>query len=161
MAGCREGHRKKPTAAPPRRERTGLQRKGSACGGQGHEGHRQILTGDRIPVGSSVHARGLKNLILRGTRQLSPSSLFCLIYGEHREEASCMVLGRARWLQWRLEQAVCCDRGGEETPVTNKYWKSALAPWIAEVHAAQINANLLTANERIKWKLLKKSILKK
>lgn len=72
-----------------------------------------------------------------------------------------MVLGRARWLQWRLEQALCCDGVGEGTPVTNKYWKSALAPWIAEVHAAQINANLLTANERIKWKLLKKSILKK
>lgn len=48
--------------------------------------------------------------------------------------------------------------GGGGTPVTRK---SALSPWIAEVRAAQINANLLTANKRIKWKLLKKSILKK
>lgn len=52
-------------------------------------------------------------------------------------------------------------RGGE-TLVTNKYfWKSALSPWTAEVCAAQVNANLLTANKHIKWKLLKKSILKK
>lgn len=54
------------------------------------------------------------------------------------------------------------EAGGGDTPVINRYfWKSALSPWIAEVRAAQINANLLTANKRIKWKLLKKSILKK
>lgn len=37
---------------------------------------------------------------------------------------------------------------GARTPGTNKYlWKSALSPWIAEVRAALINANLLTANK--------------
>lgn len=50
---------------------------------------------------------------------------------------------------------------GGGTPGTNKYLcKCALSPWIAEVRAALINADLLTANNHIKWKLLKKSILK-
>lgn len=52
--------------------------------------------------------------------------------------------------------------GSGATPGTNKYlWKSALSPWIAEVHPALINADLLTANKHIKWKLLKKTILRK
>lgn len=51
---------------------------------------------------------------------------------------------------------------GGGTPGTNKYlWKCALSTWVSEVRAALINADLLTANKHIKWKLLKKSILKK
>lgn len=82
--------------------------------------------------GMSGHARCLKNLMVRGTRPV--------------EAAAGSVLG------WE----------GRGSPGTNKYlWKSALSPWIAEVRAALINANLLTANKYIQWKLLKKSILKK
>lgn len=154
-SGCcrrlREGRREEPTAAPPARERGGsgegrcLRRAGA---GARREGHGQILAGGYVPVGSSACARCLENLILRGTRQL----FFILVLS---------YLSRA-WGGSVLHVGEHPLASAEVGPLSLTYcWKPALSLWIAEVRAAQINANLLTANKHTKWKLLKKSILKK
>lgn len=96
------------------------------------EGHRHLQLGPHS-FGMSVRARCLRTLVVRGTIP--------------------MDVAAGSGLGWE---------GSGATPGTNKYlWKSALSPWIAEVHPALINADLLTANKHIKWKLLKKTILRK
>lgn len=61
----------------------------------------------------------------------------------------------------QAEAAVGVRMGTELGACSLTHLEACTSPRRAEVCAAQVNANLLTANKHIKWKLLKKSILKK
>lgn len=146
-----EGTGRETAAAPPGRERPGLRRKALPTEGTAMSTLRgcccELMCPRQVPSAA----------LLRGTRPLRPC---CVLFTE-RTGRKGPARGRGALADpSRGGSSSAQGRGGGGTPSLTYSWKSALSPRIAEVRAAQINANLLTANKPIKWKLIKEIYFK-
>lgn len=98
---------------------------------------------------SCVHGSYLQQLFREG-----PGSSVLVVAYLRRAQGGRVLHGAGGRSLTPIKAAAALRRDGVEVGALalTCSWKSALPPRLTEVRAAQINANLLTANKHIKWK---------
>lgn len=105
---------------------------------------------------SCIHGRYLQQLFQEG-----PSSSVLVAYLRRAQGGRGLCgAGGHSLTPIKVAAALCGDGVEVGALALTCSWKSALPPRLTEVRAAQINANLLTANKHIKWKLIKEIYFK-